>query len=234
MHLTDFRTVDLTHPLSADIPIWQGDPAIEISPWASYRTEGYFINRLTVGEHSGTHWSTPNTFIPGGRSADQFMPDDLILPAVGIDVREQVTADPDFQLTEGHIHTWEAQYSAIPTASLVILFTGWDKRWHDSAAFFNRDADGVMHTPGFAGAVVSYLVAERGVRALGTDTHGIDAGTDSTFAASNAIFRAGGFVLECLAGLSQLPPVGATVMVGALPVVGGSGSPARVMALVPR
>jgi kynurenine formamidase len=36
-----------------------------------------------------------------------------------------------------------------------------------------------------------------------------------------------------LADLARVPPRGATVVVGAIPVAGAAGAPARVLALVP-
>lgn len=65
--LTDWQVFDLTQPLTPDIPIWPGDPAFEIEPWATYEVDYYFINRISIGEHSGTHWGTPNTFIEGAQ-----------------------------------------------------------------------------------------------------------------------------------------------------------------------
>jgi kynurenine formamidase len=40
--------------------------------------------------------------------------------------------------------------------------------------------------------------------------------------------------LTQLQNLAELPPTGAVVIAGPLPIVGGSGSPARVLALVER
>ena len=42
----------------------------------------------------------------------------------------------------------------------------------------------------------------------------------------------GAWNLEGLVSLDQVPPVGAWLVVGALPLVGGSGTPARVFALI--
>jgi kynurenine formamidase len=227
-----WKVVDLTHPLTPEIPLWTGDPAIEISPWATYDKEGYFINRMAIGEHSGTHWGTPNSFIQGARSAEQFTAAELVVSAVVIEIRHQAK-DPDYRLRLDDIHAWEARNGEIPPQSLVILYTGWQERWHRPSAFLNTDADGVYHFPGFGAEAANFLVGDRQVKGLGTDTHGIDPGNDKTYGASSAIYAADGIVLECLCGLDQLPPMGATLVIGGLPIEGGSGSPARVVALIP-
>jgi kynurenine formamidase len=229
-----WRIVDLTHPLTPAIPIWSGDPKFKIKPWTAYDKDGYFTNEITIGEHSGTHWGTPNTFISGARSADQFTAEELIAPTVVIDLRSQAVRNPDYRLSIADIQAWEANHGQIPQRSIAIIFTGWQDRWTDPTAFFNTDAQGNHHFPGFGADTAAFLVTEREIAGLGTDTHGADPGNDEDYGASTAIYRANGLILECLAGLDQLPPTGAVLIIGGLPIQGGSGSPARVLALVPQ
>ncbi|GAB4428038.1 MAG: cyclase family protein [Anaerolineae bacterium] len=231
--LTEWQVIDLTQPLTPAMPIWPGDPEFIIEPWATYEEDYYYINRISIGEHSGTHWGTPNTFIEGGRSADMIPAEELVVPAVVIDIRDQAGQDVDYRLTVDDIRAWEATNGDIPAGSVVILFTGWQDKWDDPASFIGEDADGVLHWPGFGAEAAAFLVNERGVVGLGTDTHGVDPGNDEEYAASFAMYQADGMILECLAGLDRLPPVGATLVVGGLPIQGGSGSPARVFAFLP-
>lgn len=231
--LTDWQVVDLTQPLTLDIPIWPGDPAFEIEAWATYEVDYYFINRISIGEHSGTHWGTPNTFIEGARSADMIPAEELVVSAVVIDIRDYAAEDADYRLTIDDVTAWEAENGEIPQGSVVILLTGWQDKWDDPAAFIGEDAEGILHWPGFGADTASYLITERGAVGLGTDTHGVDPGNDEEFAASFAMYDADGMILECLAGLDQLPPTGATLVVGGWPIEGGSGSPARVTAFLP-
>lgn len=230
--LADWQVVDLTQPLTATIPIWPGDPAFTVEVWANYDPDGYFINRISIGEHSGTHWGTPNTFIEGARSAAMIPVEELVVPAVVFDIREQAAADADYRLTQEDITAWEATNGEIPAGSVVLLLTGWQDKWADPAAFMNIDADGVMHWPGFGADAAGFLVTERSVAGLGTDTHGADPGNDEEFGASYAMYAADGMILECLANLDQLPAVGATLVVGGWPIEGGSGSPARIVAFL--
>jgi kynurenine formamidase len=231
--LRNWQVIDLTQPLSAQMPLWSDDPAIEITPWASYDKDGYFINRLTIGEHSGTHWGTANTFIAGATSAEQVPVRKLVGPAVVVDIRAQAAQNPDYRLSLQDLQTWEAAHGSVPAGSFVLLWTGWQDRWSDPAAFLNQDANGVLHFPGFGAEVAEFLVAQRQIAGLGTDTHGADPGNDQVYGASTAIYQANGLILECLGGLDQLPAVGTTLVIGGLPIQGGSGSPARLLALLP-
>ena len=165
--------------------------------------------------------------------ADQVPINRLVLSAVVIDIRDQAALNQDYQLSISDVQAWEAANGLIPAGSMVLLWTGWQERWRDPAAFLNLDLQGVMHFPGFSAAAAEFLVANRQVEGLGTDTHGIDPGNDQEYGASSAIYNADGIVLECLGGLHQLPPTGATLVVGGLPIQAGSGSPARVLAFLP-
>lgn len=135
--LSEWHVVDLTQPLTPTIPICPGDPDVEIQPWASYDEDGYFINRLTIGEHSGTHWGTPNTFTKGATSAEQVPVEKLVAPAIVIDVRDKAVQDEDYRLSVKDVQTWETANGQVPSGSVVILLTGWQERWGDPAAFIN-------------------------------------------------------------------------------------------------
>ena len=150
-----------------------------------------------------------------------------------IDARDSVSRDPDYALTWSDLVEWERDHGDIPTGSIALLLTGWRQYWDKPERFINLGPDGLMHTPGFAPQAVSHLLDERGAAGIGIDTHGVDAGMDTALAASRAALGRGALVLECLNNLDQLPVTGATLVVGRLPLAGGSGSPACVLALVP-
>ena len=71
---------------------------------------------------------------------------------------------------------------------------------------------------------------------VGVETVGTDAGTahsfDPAFPCHSYVLGAGKYGLTQLQNLARLPATGAVVIAGPLPIVSGSGSPARVLALV--
>ena len=127
--LTEWQVFDLTQPLTPDMPIWPGDPEFEIEPWATYEVDEYFINRISIGEHSGTHWGTPNTFIEGARSAEMIPAEELVIPAVVFDIREIAGDDVDYRFSVDDVKAWEAENGTIPADSIAILYTGWQDKW---------------------------------------------------------------------------------------------------------
>ena len=227
------RVVDLTHPIKPDIPLWPGDPPVQFETMASIPAEGYFLRRFSMGEHSGTHISTPSAIFDQGPGPDRIPPEALIAPAVVIDSRDSANMDPDYVLTVDDFAEWERKHGRISAGSIVLLLTGWGRYWDEPERFINLGVDGLMHTPGFTSDAVSLIFDERDAAGIGTDTHGVDAGRDPGLEASREALSRGALVLECLNNLDQLPATGATLVVGRLPLVGGSGGPASVLALAP-
>ena len=226
------RCVYLSHVIDERIPVWPGDPPIELRTVATIAEHGYFLRRLSMGEHSGTHWNAPRTFFEEGPDAGAFPAESLIVPAVVIDARKEAARHANYQLSVADITAWEAAHGPIAAGSMVVLHTGWGECWHDPPHFLNADATG-LHFPGFSTAATEFLLNERGIRGVGIDTHGADGGQDQTFATNRAVLARGGLVLENLANLDQLPPTSATLIIGILRLREGSGSPAAVLALVP-
>ena len=227
------RIVDLSHPLSTQMPLWPSDPPPEFTDWASTARDGYYLRRFSLGEHAGTHLTAPASFYPDGRTVDQYVPEELVKPAVVIDARQQCQANPDYALTPGDVAAWESRHGPVPTDSIALLLTGWSERWPNSAAYLGNDANGVLHFPGFGPDAAALLLNERNVAGLGTDTAGVEPGADSTFTVSRLVLSQPRIVLENLANLHQLPPTGAVLVIGLLRLEGGSGSPAAVTAFLP-
>lgn len=227
-----YRIVDLSHRVWPGMPVWPGDPQVQLVPVATFEREGYYLNQLCIGEHTSTHINVPASFVPGGRDMASFSVQQLVLSAVVIDVRDKCEYNADFTLSIEDVLAWEVQHGVIPSGSLVLLCTGWDRFW-GSEKLYNFDENGLMHFPGFSGEVVRWLFLERNIAGIGIDTLGVDPGYDQEFRANYETALAGGFALELLTNLGELPPRGAVVIIGALAIQAGSGSPARVVALVP-
>ncbi|HEC54331.1 MAG TPA: cyclase family protein [Gammaproteobacteria bacterium] len=223
------KVVSLSHSISPRIPLWPGDPSVVFEDIASLSKDGYFLRRFSMGEHSATHMNAPNSFYADGIGIDGYQPHDLVRPAVVIDVRAGCT--PDYEISVQDIQDWENQHGRIEPGCVVLMYTGWQHLWDDPVAFFGQDAQG-SHFPGIGEAAIQFLLSQRQVAGVGIDTHGVDPGQSSTFATNRAVLAGNGIVLECLTHLDQLPPKGATLVIGVLALEGGSGSPASVMALI--
>lgn len=230
------KVQNLSHPLSATtVSVFPGDPTPRLDTACTLTEHGYYLQTITVGEHSGTHWGAPAHFNAGEATSDELTADDFVLPGVKIDITDRAATDPDYAVTITDLLDWQEQHGPLPSPAAVLLHTGWDQHW-GTEGFAQCDDDGHVHHPGFSIDTVQWLI-EQGVLghrgALGTDAFSPDVGTDDTFTASKLLYREHRLSLEILANLGDLPTRDFTVVVGGLITERGSGSPATIYALTP-
>src|ERR1700738_562920 len=241
------EVVDLTAPLSGRTPILQLPPPFantqgfalqEISNFDE-RGPAWYWNNFSAGEHVGTHFDAPVHWISGrdGVDVSQVPPSQLIGPAVVIDKSAECASNPDFLLDVSHVEEWQREHGPLPAGGWLLFRSGWDSRANDQTAFLNANETG-PHTPGVSVALARWLADTAPVIGFGVETVGTDAGTahsfEPAFPCHQYLLGAGKYGLTQLANLSRLPPTGAVLIAAPLPIVRGSGSPARVLALVPR
>ncbi len=225
----------------AQTPIFPGDPSFRIHTVFSVAQDGYYLEVVREGAHTGTHYSAPCHFHEGALCMDDLSPSDLVLPAVVVDVREETAADPDHVVRIADLQAWEAEFGQMPEGAAVLLLTGCSEFWaagpDDDRSYENCGSglDG-GHQPGFSRNAVRWLI-ETGVLgqtgALGTDTFGPDPASDAAFIPTWLTLRRHRVTIENLTNLDALPPVGAWIVLGSPRNVNGSGAPGNVLAFVP-
>jgi kynurenine formamidase len=225
------RLVDLGHPIAATDPSWEGTPAFQRVPSATFEKDGYAAGRITVEEHFGTHVDAPAHFAKGGWTVDQIPVDRLYRPGVRIDVSAKAAKDPDYRVTKADIVAFEAQHGPVPQGSVVLIATGWDRFWPDRARYMG-EKNGVKHFPGLSAEADGYLARERQVAGIGIDTASIDYGPSTAFEAHRVSLALNVYHIENAAHLTTLPATGFMVMVAPINIAGGSGGPARVFAFL--
>ncbi len=231
------RWVDLTHPYDKDTVFWPtGQPFDHVHTSWRETEGGYFYSSydLSVSEHAGTHVDAPIHFSAGGATIDEVSLEDLIGPAVIIDVTQQANANPDYLASAADLAAHEATHGRIPSDAVVAVRTGWSMHWPDVKAYMGDDRPGRtddLHFPGL-GADLAQALASRGIRAVGIDTASIDHGPSRSFEAHQILAGAGVTGLENLTGLEELPERGAWIVAMPMKIGDGSGGPARIAALV--
>lgn len=242
----EVEVLDLTNPLSSQTPTLRlPEPFANLIDFSletvsEYDAPGPYWKHANIhtGEHIGTHLDAPIHWISGrdGDDVSQIPVQRLIGPAVVLDFSAEAAADPDFLLEMEHVTAWEAEHGPLPEGGWVLYRTGWDQYAQDQEQFLNTDENG-SHTPGVSAACAAWL-AGTGITGLGVETVGIDAGNaaalDPAFPVHYHLMGSDKYGVTSLQSLALLPTRGAVLIVAPLPIVGGTGSPARVLALVPR
>lgn len=231
---------DLTAPLSESTPIICLPPE-RGQPWPFSRElisrfdgagpDVYWSN-LRLSEHTGTHFDAPAHWASGRNGLDvaTVPAEDLIRPAAVLDLSTEVAADPDFLLRREHVEAWIDRHGPLPDRGWLLYRTGWESRGDDPDAFIND-----RHTPGVAPECARWLAEQTPILGLGVETVGTDAGQAGTFEPPYPchwyLHGAGKYGLTQLRNLGRLPATGAVLVVAPLPIVEGSGSPCRVLAM---
>jgi kynurenine formamidase len=230
------RFVDLTHAFSPASPHWKGFPPETVRTLYTYDKDGFFAQAFTHVGQWGTHVDPPAHFAPGGRTVDQISPKEMVLPLVVFDVHRQAARNPDYVLAMADVRAWEGRHGPVPAHAFAVMRTDWSKRWPSQAAMANKDARGVSHYPGWSLPVLQYLYLTRHITASGHETTDTDPGLATThedYSLESWILHHDHYQIELLANLDQVPESGAIAIVTFPKPLGGSGFPARVIAILP-
>jgi kynurenine formamidase len=232
--------VDLTYDFDSTTIYWPTAQPFHLTVVSAQRTPGgwyYAANNFAAAEHGGTHLDAPVHFAQGKHTTDQVPLSQLMGAAFVIDVSRQVDSNPDYRLLPSDIRNWESAHGAIPEGAIVLIRTGWGKRWPDRARYLGTTKTGAAAVPElrFPGLSLDAAreLARRRVGAVGIDTPSIDYGRTTNYGAHRRLFAANIPAFENVANMEQLPTTGAYVIALPMKIKGGSGGPLRIVALLP-
>lgn len=240
------EVVDLTAPLSSETPILELPPEFgqtarfafeEISHYDD-RGPAWYWNNFRTGEHTGTHFDAPSHWVTGKDLADigSVPTSAMVAPAVVLDVTAQVAADPSFLIEREHLDAFVTEHGPLPDGGWLLCRTGWSARI-TQADMINNTETGPT-SPGMSADCARWVAESSPLQGIGVETVGTDAGAahsfDPAFPCHTFFLGNGKYGLAQLQNLDRLPATGAVVVAPPLKIVGGSGSPVRVIALVER
>jgi kynurenine formamidase len=220
---------DLTHVFTEGFPVFTGDPPARETIF-SIPSAGFYSQKWTFGEHSGTHMDAPGHFVLGGRLSPQITLQELLVPIVVIDISARAASNPDAMVTVDDVRGFERGHGRIPDGALVAMNSGWAAKVGNPLAFKGGAAFPNYHFPGWSADAAMWLAQNRDVTGIGVDTLSLDPGNSSTFPVHSNFLATDRYGLENLNNLDRIPPRGALAYVGLIPWEEGSGGPARVIA----
>ncbi|MGE0066496.1 MAG: cyclase family protein [Solirubrobacterales bacterium] len=227
----DLTVRDLTQPLSTTMPRWPGTDPIRLTVLAEVAIDGLYERQVEMPEHVGTHVDAPAHFAADGARIEALPLEHLVSPGRLLDASGVCGKEPDFALDAATLIELEREQGIELAGEIVALVRfGWDRYLTDGARYLGGP-ESPPHFPGLAPSAAELLV-ERGVRGIGVDTMGVEPGIAVDYPVHRTTLPAGLFHIEGLVNLWALPPDDFTLIVAPLPLVGGSGAPARVLALI--
>lgn len=235
------RWVDLSYPFDDNTVYWPTAESFKLDTVAEGVTEkGYYYSAYSfcAAEHGGTHMDAPVHFAEGKNAVEQIPLEQLIGPAIVVDVSVEAMENRDYLIQISDFEAWEAEYGQIPDGAIVLVNTGSGQFWPNRKKYMGTDKRGdagvaELHFPGLHPDAARWLAEERSIKAFGLDTPSIDYGQSTNFESHQVLGAANIPGLENIANLSQLPAVGSWVVGLPMLIRHGSGAPLRVVALVP-
>jgi kynurenine formamidase len=230
--------IDLSYDFSEQTIYWTNADKFKKETVAEGRNpKGYYYSayKFSAPEHGGTHLDSPIHFAEGRKTVDEIPLEQLIAPAVKIDVAAKAAANRDYLIGTEDLTNWESANGRIADGSIVLFQTGYGKFWGDRAKYMGIEgADEQKHFPGLGAEAARWLVENRKINAVGIDTASIDRGQSQLFEAHVILMEQNIPAFENVANLEKVPTKGAHVFAFPMKIKAGSGAPLRIAAFVPK
>jgi kynurenine formamidase len=206
--------------------------------------DSFAMREWTFFEHTGTHVDAPSHFIESGRSATELTPEELIVPAIVVDISSEVALNSNAAVTIEDLIKFETSYGKIPRRAMVLMYSGWEHRTSSWNEYIGLDAEGSCSFPGFDPDAARWLAEHRDISGIGVDTSSLDTGSNTyrqarkpgnpptagEFPTHRVILGADRYGLENVRNHGTMPPAGIELFVGLVPWERGSGGPCRLLA----
>lgn len=205
------RIYDVTVPLSASLPIYEGDPKVDIkTAFAIAKGDAANVSRMCFGVHSGTHVDAPNHFIEGGRRVHELDLDKLIGRCRVVEIDTSIDAIEQEHLPD------------LSGIERILFKTRGSSFWNDTPGFRK---DFTYISPAAARAV-----ADAGLKLVGIDYLSVEQFGSTDFGAHIALLEKEVVIIEGL-DLREISAGDYELHCLPLKYIGGSGdgSPARTI-----
>jgi arylformamidase len=201
---------DISVPISADLPVYPGDPEIQMERIMSLENGDVAnVTRLCCTTHIGTHIDPPSHFIAGAISVDQLPLETLIGPVRVVDVGDVPAI------------TAEVLHRSDLDGATRVLFKSRNSDFWPQAKTFREDF--VYIAPDAA-----RLLVEQGMQLVGIDYLSVERFNFDEPTTHLILLGANVVIVEGVV-LRDVPPGDYELLCLPLKIKGGDGSPARVV-----
>jgi kynurenine formamidase len=237
--LSKARYIDLTHPITPNMPVWKGFGPATFKPAVdpltglpyTYGKDGFEATAYTIAtDQFGTQLDPPAHWAPEYPGIDELPATYAVRPLVVISIVPQVKKNPKYALQVSDIKTFEKRHGRIPAGSVVMVRSDWSKKWTDDPVKAKAlAADPVF--PGVSLAALEFLHLRRHILFHGHEP--LDTDTTPTLEGESWLMHHCYTQAEGVANLAGVPATGCLVDIGYPKFKGGLGGYARYVAICP-
>src|SRR4051812_7831478 len=237
--LSHARYIDLTHPITPNMPVWKGfgpppfEPAVAPStgiPY-TYAKDGFEATAYRIAtDQFGTQLDPPAHWAPEYPGIDELPATYTLRPLVVISIVKQVSKNPVYALSVNDIKAFERDHGRIPAGAVVMVRSDWSKKWTDDPA----KAKALAADPKFPGVslkALEFLHLRRHILFHGHEP--LDTDTTPTLEGESWLMHHGYTQAEGVDNLDAVPATGCLLSIGYPKFKGGLGGYARYIAICP-
>jgi kynurenine formamidase len=203
------KLVDLTHTFGPGMPVYPGDAVPDFVQTSTIEKGGCNEYSVSGGMHVGTHVDAPLHMISGGSFISDIRPSQLIGRGRLIDARSTTKVTKNL-----------VKASKVQTGDIVLVFTGWYKRFHESDYYQSfPDID----------LTVAHQLADAGISMLGLDTPSPDR---PPFLVHKFLLSNNILIIENLTNLEALVGAADFQIIALPPKIQCEAAPVRVIAVI--
>lgn len=205
------KIYDITVPIHAQMPVYEGDPRVKIDAWSAFaKGDSSNVSMLNFGAHTGTHVDAPAHFIEGARKIDALSLEVLIGAARVVRVPDDLT-----EITPEFLESCD-----LGGVERLIFHTRNSAFWNEG---FRKDFTHLLPE-------AAHLLVDRGVKLVGTDYLSIEKFHSGHHKTHLALLSNNVVIVEGLT-LSDVPAGDYELICLPLKIADGSGdgSPARAV-----
>lgn len=209
------RIIDLSHPISADMPVYPGTEPPVFDIGCTLEEHGFLEKKIRLFSHTGTHMDAPAHLIKGGKTLDQFPAERFVGKAIRWDWDAVGNRDPG-----GIPHSVPTDFRGV---DFILIHTGWSRYWRTDRYFSNYP----VLSPGAAEQLAGF-----GLKGIGIDTISMDRSDTRDYPVHKALLGKDIVLIENLTNLADLG--NDPFLFSGLPLSfrDADGSPVRAVAMI--
>ncbi len=208
--------VDLSHPISPNMPVYPGTEPPSFIKGCSIDDDGFLEKKITLYSHTGTHIDAPVHIIHGAKTLDQFSIEHFAGKALLLNL-------PSINKQEIGIADLESHQNLIGSSEFLLLNTGWSKFWGT-----NRYYSGYP----VLSAEAALWLNKFELKGIGFDTISADNADSRDFPVHKILLRRNRIIIENLTNLDALPSNQFMFSCFPLKIEQADGSPVRAVAII--
>lgn len=207
--------IDLTHPISAGMPVFPGTEPPEIVTACTVEEHGFLEKKITLFSHTGTHIDAPAHMLADGATLDQYPVEKFSGRAC---IYRHVAKED--RINVDHLEKLTTQ---LCSADFLLICTGWDRYWGQEE-YFGR-------FPVLDHSAAAWLL-QFNLKGVGLDVISADAMDSQDFLNHQTLLGKDLVIVENLKGISLIPDDICIFQCLPLYLQNADGSPVRAIAIL--